>query len=212
MLCAEISESRMATKARPGRAAQQVHDAEHDQHQDEEHQIVEALVAVDGQAEDLEAAEHLAGVAAGDVLGAGDALLDDEAEGQRGDGEVHALHAQRRQADDDAGDAGHQRREGERNGEGPAELLQVGLGVGAHGEEGGMAERDLAGEADQDHQADAGDRIDPDEDQLRDPVVGQQPRGGGEREQQRAVPEYLAAMLEQADVLLVIGLEEKAHD
>jgi hypothetical protein len=50
-----------------------------------------------------------AGVAAGDRSQRAKHLLDDEAEGQRGDAQVDALHAQRRQADDHA-DRGRQRR------------------------------------------------------------------------------------------------------
>jgi hypothetical protein len=155
--------------------------------------------------------ELAAGIAAGDVLGAHHAFLDDEAEGQRGDRQVHALDAQRRQADQDAGDAGHQRRHGQRKDEGPAHGLQPGLGVGAHGEEAGVAERHLAGEAGQQHQAEADDGVDADEAELRQRIFRQHEGRGEQGHGQRGVPELLAAVLEQRDVLLVAGFEQEMH-
>ena len=115
------------------------------------------------------------GVAAGHPLPARDDLLDDEVEGERGDGEVDALEAQRRQADDMPTAGRQQRRAGQRDDERHAARLQQRLGVGADGEERRVAERDLAGEADQQHQAEADDGVDADELQLRQHVLADQP-------------------------------------
>jgi hypothetical protein len=86
-----------------------------------------------------------------------------------------------------------------------SQALQVGLGVGAHGEEGGVAERNLPGEADQQHQAEADDGVDADEGELRHPVFGQQPGCGDQRQQRAPRTRSLAAVLEQMSC--VTGLE-----
>ena len=66
-----------------------------------------------------------------------------------------------------------------------------------------MAEREQAGVAGQQHQAEADDRIDEDEGELGQPVLGHEPRRGEQRQHQQAVPERLPAVLDEADVLEV---------
>ena len=95
--------------------------------------------------------------------------------------------------------AAHDDREHERHAGG----LQQRLGVGADRQECRMAERDLPGVADQQHQPEADDRVDADEMQLRQDVFAQQERRGEQQNAEQAVPEHLSAVLEQADVLVV---------
>jgi hypothetical protein len=85
------------------------------------------------------------------------------------------------------------------------------LGVRADAEEGRMAEREQAGEAGEQHQAEADHRVDEDEGELRQPVLRDDPGRGQHRQHQQAVPEHVPAVLGQADVLQVAGLEEEAH-
>jgi hypothetical protein len=76
-------------------------------------QIVEVGAVVEVDTGNDQLFELAPGIAAGDVLGAHHDFFDDETEGQGRDRQVHALHAQRRQADHDAGDARHQCRQRE---------------------------------------------------------------------------------------------------
>src|SRR4029077_11081549 len=55
------------------------------------------------------------------------------------------------------------------------------------------------------------DQIDADELKLREHVAADEIRRGEQQQQQQSVPEDLSAVLEQADVLRVVGLEEKTH-
>ena len=74
-----------------------------------------------------------------------------------------------------------------------------------------MAERDLPGIADQQHQPEADDRIDADEMQLREHVLADQERRRDQQRGEHAIPEDLPAVLEQANVLVVVGLEDEPH-
>ena len=74
-----------------------------------------------------------------------------------------------------------------------------------------MAEREEAGVAGEQHQAEADDGVDQHERQLGEPVLGEQPRRGEQREHEQAIPERLPAVLDEADVLEVGRLEEEAH-
>ena len=74
-----------------------------------------------------------------------------------------------------------------------------------------MAQREQAGEACQQHQAQAGYGIDQDEGQLRQVVLGKQPGRGQQQEQQCTVPEDVATVFGKLDVLPVVGLENKSH-
>ena len=99
----------------------------------------------------------------------------------------------------------------ERDEERHAGRLQQRLGIGAGREERRMAERDLPGVADQQHQPETDDGVDADEMKLREHVAADEERRGEQQHAEQAVPEDLSAMLEQADVLVVIGLEDEAH-
>ena len=74
-----------------------------------------------------------------------------------------------------------------------------------------MAERDLPGVADQQHQPETDDGVDADEMELRQHVAADQERRCEQQHAEQAVPEDLSAVLEQADVLVVIGLEDETH-
>ena len=147
MLCADISESRMATKARPvgERSRFRIARVRADGHG--QAQEIELDVAVQRPAEHRRVLDVHAGIAAGDRFPARQPFFDDEAEGQRGDAQVDALDAQRRHADDDADDGRQPAGTGQRQRKGPAGVVQHGLRVGAHAQERGMADRELPGEA-----------------------------------------------------------------
>jgi hypothetical protein len=74
-----------------------------------------------------------------------------------------------------------------------------------------VPDRELPGEAGQQHQPQADDAVDQHEGQLRQPVLGQQPGRGDQHRTQEAIPEHVAAVLGEGDVLGVAGLEDEAH-
>src|SRR5205085_1472523 len=84
---------------------------------------------------------------------------DDEVQRQGRDGEIESPQAQRRQAEDEAEQRAHESRARQRDPPGGAEFLeQDARRIGAGREEPGMAERDLAGVAGEEHQRDSADR------------------------------------------------------
>ena len=93
-------------------------------------------------------------------------FLDDEGKGDRRDDEIDALQPQRRETDHRADHAGQQPGGEEIDRERHVVLLQIGGGIGADGEKGGVAERRLPGKAGQDQQPDADGGVDADEHQL----------------------------------------------
>ena len=97
------------------------------------------------------------------------------------------------------------------NGNGQPALPSDGFGVRADAEERGVAEREQAGVAGEQHQAEADDGVDQHEGELGEPVLGEQPRRREQRGDEQAVPERLPAVLDEADVLEVGRLEEEAH-
>ncbi len=150
-------------------------------------------------------------VAVGHRFPARQDLLDDEGEGDGGDHQIDAAEAQRREADhrpDRAGDDGRRR---EIDDERYALALHEAGGIGADRQEGGVAQRGLAGEAGEDDQRHAHDGVDEDEDDLALQVAAHEiGRGDGHRQQQ-AVGPPVAAVLQQLDVLVVVGLEDETH-
>src|SRR5260370_31586435 len=74
-----------------------------------------------------------------------------------------------------------------------------------------MAGTSLGGEAGTDQQTAADDGVDEHEHQLALQIRSDQERRQEDETQQRAVGPAVAAVLEQADVLVVIGLEDRAH-
>ena len=100
-------------------------------------------------------------------MGAGEEVLQDELRRERRDGEVEPLQPPGRGAEDQPDQRRHDagERDAERHRDVPA-LMQPGAGEGAEAEEGGMADADLAGEADQNVQPQRGDteRADIDQD------------------------------------------------
>jgi len=71
--------------------------------------------------------------------------------------------------------------------EGDVELLQIGGGIGADGEKGGVANGRLPGEAGEDHQSDADGGVDADEDQLADDIAGENKWRDQKQRKQNAV-------------------------
>jgi hypothetical protein len=137
--------------------------------------------------------------------------LDDEAEGQRGHAEVDALHAQRWQADHHAHGCRQQACADDGDGERNASVHHDGFGVRSHPQKCRVSQGKQAGEASQQHQAQAHDGVNEHEGELGQPVFLDHPRCRQQEQQQQAVPEHVPAMLGQLDVLVVVGLENKAH-
>ena len=74
-----------------------------------------------------------------------------------------------------------------------------------------MAEAREPRVADEQHQADAGDRQDEHLRELADVELAQHDRRQQQARDEEAVPEEIAAVPEEADVVEVGGLEEDAH-
>jgi hypothetical protein len=72
-----------------------------------------------------------------------------------------------------------------------------------------MADGEEAGETGQQHQPQADDAVDQDEGELGQQVFRQQPRRCQQPQAQQPVPEDMAAVLGELDVLAVVGLEMK---
>ena len=153
-----------------------------------------------------------AGIAASDAFPACKDFFNDETEGQRGDAQVNALDAQRRQADHQAHGSRQAGRAGQGNRKGYAGIGHDRLGVRAHPQKGSMAQGEQASEAGQQHQPKPRNRVDQDKGQLRQPVLGKQPGCRYQQQHQRAVPEHMAGVLGKIDVLPVVGFEDKSHE
>src|ERR1700687_4521430 len=74
-----------------------------------------------------------------------------------------------------------------------------------------MTERSLAGEAGEDQTPDADDGVDEHEHELALQIRSDQERHQQDHNEQRAVRPAVAAVLEQANVLIVIGFEDRTH-
>ena len=187
--------------------------AQHE-HQDEETEaeVVEAVaVAADGEAEQLDLLDPHAVVAVGHALPARGDFLDDEAERDRGDDQIDAGKAQRRETDERADGAGEHHRERQIDEKRHAEPLHVAGGIGADGKEGGVTERYLPGEAGEDQEPDADNRIDEDEDDLALQVGADGQRRGENEKEKHAIGPPIAAVAEEPDVLAVVGLKDRPH-
>ena len=136
-----------------------------------EHDVEVLLVAAQRIAEDRERLGAGRHAAAGEPFGAGEEIQQDVLRGQRRDREIEPLQARGGQAEDqpDRGrhDAGERNAEEYRDAE---PVRQIGRGERPETEEGGMADRDLAGEADHDVEAEGGDAEDADLDQQAEAV------------------------------------------
>ena len=130
-----------------------------------EAEIGEGGVAVEADAEDLRPLHRNAAGAVGQPPRLQDHGVDDEGEGQRRDREVKPLQPQRRRADDRGWPAPAPRRPPRKPTSGCMPYLETSdrIGVGAGDEEADMAERDQAGIAGQDVQAERADHRDQDD-------------------------------------------------
>ena len=137
-----------------------------------QHDVEILPVATQRVAEDRERVGARRHRAAGEPLRAGEEVEQDVLRGERRDHEVEPLQSCRRDAEDEADqrgdDAGERDREEHRD---RRVVGDVGRGEGAEQEEGGVPDRDLAGEADQDVQPKRRDREDADLDQDAEPVA-----------------------------------------
>jgi len=112
--------------------------------------------------------------AAGEPLGAGEEVEQDILRGQGRDHEIEPLQPRRRHAEDQPDQCRDHARERNREKDRDREVVvDVGRGERAEQEEGGVADRDLPGEADQDVQAQRCDREDADLDRDREPVFAE---------------------------------------
>ena len=152
-----------------------------------EAEVGEGGVAVEADAEDLRPLHRNAAGAVGQPPRFQDHGVDDEGEGERGDREVKPLQSQRRRADDEAGERRHHA--GAQEADQRMHLVfgnQDRIGVGAGDEEADMAERNQAGVAGQDVQAERADDRDQDDHQERQRVGVQ--HKGRERSGPRPAP------------------------
>ena len=78
-------------------------------------------------------------------------------------------------------------------------------------EERRVPQADQTGVADQQHQPDAGDGEDVNRAELADIEFAQHQRGDQDQHRQQAVPEAVAVMPPQRDVLAILGSEQIAH-
>ena len=171
MISAAMSWSRIGDEGAADAAAHQVerrHDGEHGEEQQEE---IEVALGVEAEAEQARPGDLDRGLrAARDRRHVVDGPFDDELAGQRGDGEIEALDAQARHADDRADQRRHQPARRQRDPERQVEPhREVGRRVGADRHEGAVADRDLPGVAHQDVEPQRAD--DGDEDQVQDRQV-----------------------------------------
>ena len=194
-----------------GGRAQQVARQPQGQHEKQQAEEIERSVGGELDAEDHRLVDLHAGEAMRHRFPAAEHLLDDHREGQRGDRQIDAGHAQRRQSHDQARGRGEHHGEGHRHHPRHAVLDEVGVSVGTDAEEGRVAERHQAGVADQHHQRDAADAVDEDPGGLADVVVVHQQRQDEHQDGEQAVPEGIDLVAEDADVLVVGGLELEAH-
>ena len=115
--------------------------------------------------------------AAGEPFGAGEEIEQDVLRRQRGDCQIEPLQPCGWQAEDEANGGRHDARKRNAEKDRDAEpVRKIGGGEGAEAEEGGMADRDLAGEADDDVQPEGGDAEDADLDQQAEAVFVQDMR------------------------------------
>ena len=212
MLCAAVSLSRMATKARPVGERNKLSATTSTDDQDAKAQIVKAVaVAAERPTEQLDLPDAQAVIAVGHALPARGDLLHDEAKGDRGDHQIDAGEAQRRKSDERADDAADDDRKRQIDEKGHAEPLHVAGGIRADREERGVTERDLAGEARKDQQPDTDDRINENKDDLALQVGADDERRQDDEHKKRAIGPPIAAVAHQPDVLVVIGLEDRPH-
>ena len=198
-------------KGTPRRGTQQVHDGQCGPHGDQQAQEIKLFCAVQRPAADGGITHRQTGVAARHPLPAGHAFFNNEAERQRGHAQVNAFDAQRRQTHDDAHDGREQTRANQRQRKRHPGIDHDRLGVSPDTQERRVAQREQPGKACQQHQAHAHHRVDQHKGQLRQPVLGHHPRGGHQEQAQQAVPKYMAAVLGQLHVLVVIGFKNETH-
>src|SRR5690606_11605929 len=72
-------------------------------------------------------------------------------------------------------------------------------------------DRALPGEADEDHQRDADDRIDEDKNELALQIAADKIGRCRQHGEKKPIGPPMPAMLEELDVLLVVGLEDEPH-
>jgi len=195
----------------PGGCTQQIQHGQGAQDAKRQAQVVERHVAVELESEHLGGLDGDTGIAAGHAFPAGKALFNDEAKGQRCDAQVDAFDPQRGHAHDDARHRREHHADHQRHRKRKAQVGEVGLGIGPHAHEGGLTDRDLAGVARQQHQAQAHDGVDQHETELRQPVLLKQHGRNQQHRHQCAVPESMTLMLGERDILLVAGLEDETH-
>ena len=138
-------------------------------------------------------------------------FLDDEGEGEGGDGEIDAGHAEGGQAHEHAGGGGEGGGEGHRDDPGEPEILgEVDVGVRADAEEGGVTQADQTGVAGKHHEGKSAQAVDQDEADVHE-IGGDDLREQEQAEEEGEVPVALYAVGEEGEVLPIGCLEREAH-
>ena len=183
-------------------AALQVQRDEHRRQRDRQRQIVERRALLHVVAGDAGALNEDAVGAVRDRLRVQDHMRDDERKGERGDGEIDALQPQRRHADDEARQRGGEAAGRQAQPHRPMVVRQQqAVGVGADGEEAGLAERDQAGLPRQQVERDSADDGDQRADHERQRVDAEQRGRGEQRGDQRQGPAPDDAAVAERDPL-----------
>ena len=167
-------------KGAPGGRTQQIQDRQRTQYGQHQAQVIELLAAFELPAEDVGCLHMHALVAARHRAPAGEYLLHDEPERQGGHTQINALHPQRRHTDHHAGGRRQCSCQHQRQRKRHSHIGQHGMGIRTHSQKGRMPDGKLPGEPGQQHQAQAGHRIDQHKGKLRQPVFG-----GKQRRQQQ---------------------------
>ena len=117
-------------------------------------------------------------VATGDRLPSRQYLFHNKAKGQGRHPKVNALDPQRGQAHHNAHRCGERRCCGQSDGKRHPHIAKYRLGIGAHPQKRGMAERKQTGKTREQHDAQRRNAVDDHKGELRQPVFGKQPGSG----------------------------------
>ncbi len=194
-----------------GGRAQQVASDPEPAHQDGEAEKVKGDLMGEGDPEDHRLVDGPALEPVRHPVPPREHFLDDEGEGEGGNGEIDAGHAKGGQADEHAGSGGEHGGQGD--GEEPREseiLGEVHVGVRADPEERRVTQADEPGVAREHHEGEAAQSVDQHEADVHE-IGGDELRQHEQTHEQGNVPVPLRAVGEEGEVLAIGRLEGEAH-